>query len=89
MPQDSGKDKDSSIFGGLWRASMVGIHLVIATFVGFFIGHYLDKFFGTKPWLTIVFLILGLVTGFRDLFRMTKAINDTGDKTDNDDEKSL
>ncbi len=87
MPQNNDKDKGDTIFGGLWRASMVGIHLVIATFVGFFIGHYLDKLFGTKPWLTIIFLIFGLVAGFRDLFRMAKATNDT--ETKSNDEQNL
>lgn len=70
MPEK--KNNNDSLFGVLWRASMVGIHLVIATFVGFFIGHYLDKLLGTKPWLTIIFLLLGIVAGFRDLFRMAK-----------------
>ncbi len=87
MPQDNDKDTGNSIFGALWRASMVGIHLVVATFVGFFIGHYLDKAFGTKPWLTIVFLIFGLVAGFRNLFMMAKGTN--GTETKNNDEKSL
>ncbi len=59
---------------------MVGIHLVIATFVGFFIGYYLDKFLGTKPWLTIIFLIFGIIAGFRDLFRMAKSTNETNKK---------
>ena len=59
-------------FRHLFRASLVGVQLVVATFVGFFIGHYLDKYLGTGPWLTIIFLALGLFTGFRDLFRMAK-----------------
>lgn len=51
---------------------MVGIHLVVATFVGLAIGHYLDKALGTKPWLTFIFLFLGIFTGFRDMFRIVK-----------------
>jgi ATP synthase protein I len=56
---------------------MVGIQLVVATFLGFFIGHFLDKFLGTKPWLTIIFLILGIAAGFRDLFRIARESNDS------------
>lgn len=52
---------------------MVGIHLVISTFVGLAIGYMIDKFFGTGPWFTFIFLFLGIVAGFRDLFQMTKA----------------
>lgn len=51
---------------------MIGIHLVVATFVGLFIGHFLDKTFGTSPWLTYIFLFLGIFTGFRDMFTTLK-----------------
>lgn len=66
------------------RASTVGIHLVVATFVGFAFGHFLDKFFGTKPWLTFIFLGLGIFTGFRDMFRIIK--NDVLDPAQSDTE---
>jgi len=37
--------------------------LPAATVIGYAIGYYLDKHFGTT-WLQIVFLILGAVAGF-------------------------
>lgn len=73
--KNNNKENDRSLYRVLWRASMVGINLVAATFVGLAIGYYLDKWLGTKPWLTIIFLILGIVTGFRDLFRMAKGVS--------------
>ena len=63
---------EESIIKQLMRASTVGIHLVVSTFVGLAIGYFLDRLFGTSPWLTVIFLFLGIVTGFRDLFRMVK-----------------
>lgn len=63
-------------------ASMVGIHLVVSTMVGLAIGYGLDsamdKWFGlhTRPWLTIIFLILGIVAGFRELYRMATRASD-------------
>lgn len=65
-----------SLFKGLLKASTVGLNLVISTFVGLAIGYVLDKFFGTKPWLTIIFLLLGIISGFRDLLRMAKKEED-------------
>lgn len=56
----------------LIEASSVGIHLVIATFVGLAIGYGLDKLFGTSPYLTIIFLIIGIIAGFRELIRIAK-----------------
>ncbi|KKL14253.1 hypothetical protein LCGC14_2517550 [marine sediment metagenome] len=64
----------------LLSASTLGIHLVAATFVGLAVGYFLDGFFGTKPWLTMIFLFLGIGTGFRDIFRMIKRQNDQEQK---------
>lgn len=63
---------EDSVFRHLFRASTLGIHLVVATFVGLGIGYFLDKLLGTKPWLTLIFLFLGIFTGFRDIFRIVK-----------------
>lgn len=48
---------------------MMGIHLVSGVIVGMAMGYYLDKFFDTKPWLTLLFLIFGIVAGYRNMFR--------------------
>lgn len=50
----------------------VGINLVVATFIGLFIGLYLDKLFDTSPWLMIIFLIFGIAAGFKNLFDQVK-----------------
>ncbi len=50
----------------------VGLNLVLSTFIGLAIGYWLDKVLGTSPWLTIIFLVLGIIAGFRELFRMAK-----------------
>jgi ATP synthase protein I len=56
----------------LLEASSVGIHLVVSTFAGLAIGYGLDKLFGTSPYLTIIFLIIGIIAGFRELIRIAK-----------------
>ena len=63
---------EDSAFRHLLKASTLGIHLVVATFVGLAIGHFLDSFLDTKPWFTFIFLFLGIFTGFRDMFRIVK-----------------
>jgi ATP synthase protein I len=66
------KKEETTVFRQLMRASTIGIQLVVCTFVGLAIGVLLDKLFGTRPWLTIIFLFVGIATGFRDLIRMAK-----------------
>jgi F0F1-type ATP synthase assembly protein I len=48
--------------------SYLAMLLPVSTFVGYVIGHYLDKVFATS-WLTVLFLILGTVGGFIELIR--------------------
>jgi ATP synthase protein I len=54
-------------------ASTLGFTIVIATFIGLALGLWLDRVFNTSPWLTVIFLILGIIAGFRNFYRfMTK-----------------
>ena len=50
-------------------ASSVGLELGIAVIVGLLAGMWLDSHFGTSPWLMLLFLVLGLVAGFRNVIR--------------------
>jgi len=53
------------------NASIVGIQFPVAMAIGYFWGKWMDGWFGTEPWLTAVFSILGVVAGFVNLFRIT------------------
>jgi len=52
--------------------SGVGISLVAATFIGLAMGYYLDKWLGTSPWMTLIFLGFGIVSGFRNVYILTE-----------------
>jgi len=80
-------EKEKSVLRQLFEASTVGLNLVISTIIGGLIGYGLDyameKWFGihTKPWLLFIFAILGIIAGFRDLFRMAfRKENESGKK---------
>lgn len=68
--------QDRPLLRQLIDASSVGLQLVISTFVGFAIGYFLDRFFKTSPWLTIIFLIIGIVAGFLELLRIARKQNE-------------
>jgi ATP synthase protein I len=54
-------------------ASTLGLTIVLATVIGLAVGIWLDRVFDTGPWLTLIFLVLGIVAGFRNFYRyMTK-----------------
>ena len=61
-------------YGSNWlNASIVGIQFPVAMAIGYFWGKWMDGLFGSEPWLTIVFSILGVIAGFVNLFRITMA----------------
>lgn len=52
--------------------------------MGYGLDFAMYKWFGlkTSPWFTIIFLILGIIAGFRELFRIAKKSSDGNDKKD-------
>lgn len=64
--------------------STVGLTMVFATVIGLFIGIKLDEWLGTSPWLTALFLILGIIAGFRNLFIYAKKSQEELDRKDRD-----
>jgi len=63
------------LFVLLGDVSTIGIAMAASVFVGLGMGYSIDnKVFGgrTSPWFTIIFLILGIIAGFRNLVRLAK-----------------
>jgi ATP synthase protein I len=68
---------EKSVLRQVFEASTVGIHLVLCIFAGLAIGYGLDtlsgKFlFKTFPVMTIIFFIMGIIAGFREVMRIAK-----------------
>jgi ATP synthase protein I len=59
-----------------WKAALivasVGIEMAAAILIGYLIGSYLDRLLGTEPWLFYIFLIIGVLAGFKGLWRTAK-----------------
>ena len=53
-------------------ALKLSTELVSAVAVGTIIGFILDKTFGTKPWLILIFFFVGVVAGIINVFRSAK-----------------
>jgi F0F1-type ATP synthase assembly protein I len=47
------------------RISAHGLVLVVVTFLGLYLGMYIDKVTGLAPNFTFLFLIVGIVLGFK------------------------
>jgi ATP synthase protein I len=84
MPEPKQED-DIDKKGEVWRflgvASTVGINMVVSTFVGFALGYWvLDRYFNSYPWFTLALTALGIIAGFRYLFRIAKRASEESDE---------
>ena len=67
-PIDPAARSSRRLYDGL-SASSAGLELGIAVAIGALFGRWLDGKLGTAPWMLLVFLIIGLVAGFRGVLR--------------------
>ena len=70
------------------NASIVGIQFPVAMAIGYFWGKWMDEWFGTTPWLTAIFAILGIIAGFVNLFRITAAAARTEEQLERENDDS-
>jgi len=64
----------------VFDAGTIGIQLVVSTFIGLAMGYYLDKWLGTKPWMLLLFLLLGIAAGFKNVYHETKKLQNKDKK---------
>jgi ATP synthase protein I len=69
--QEDGK----KLYRRVVRYSAIGLEMGLCVAIGVAIGYYLDRYFHTGPWLTLIFLILGVAAGFRSLFSLMQGLD--------------
>jgi ATP synthase protein I len=53
-------------------AASIGIAMVVSIFGSLFIGRYLDEKFATGNKLTFLFLVVGIIAGFWNLYKLIR-----------------
>ncbi|PKM47930.1 MAG: hypothetical protein CVV03_00765 [Firmicutes bacterium HGW-Firmicutes-8] len=57
-------------YKGLGLIMSAGFTMAASVLFGYFAGSWLDKYFGTKPWLTLIMFILGTAAGLKSLYNL-------------------
>jgi len=57
------------------RFGAIGLEMGLSVAIGLAMGYSLDRYFQTKPWLTVIFLLLGVAAAFRRLASLAKEID--------------
>ena len=68
--KNSLKNEGSS--SNMGSAFKMSTELVSAVVVGTIIGFILDNWFGTKPWLILIFFFIGVITGIMNVIKSAK-----------------
>ncbi|WP_051272564.1 AtpZ/AtpI family protein [Fundidesulfovibrio putealis] len=63
------KNRNKDTWDGIEKAATMGTNFVAHTVVGLVMGYYCDKWFHTEPWGLIFWLLMGIVAGFRHMYR--------------------
>jgi len=56
------------------RFSYVGIFFGVAVVIGWLAGSWLERRVGGAPWVSLVGVLLGVAAGFKELFRIARAV---------------
>lgn len=66
----------------LGQALRLATEMAAALAVGAVIGWFLDKWLGTRPWLLLLFLVLGMAAGTMNAYRTAMRFSDAADRED-------
>jgi ATP synthase protein I len=51
--------------------------------IGIGIGYYLDKYFTTSPYLTIIFMIFGIIAAMKTIYQLMKKLEKENERNKN------
>jgi len=54
--------------------SSLGLEMGLCVAIGIGIGYFLDRFFHTSPYLTIIFMIFGIIAAMKTIYQLLKKI---------------
>jgi ATP synthase protein I len=67
------KDK-KEVVRSLIGYSSLGLEMGLSVAIGIGIGYFLDSYFKTSPYLTIIFMLFGVVAAFKTIFTLLRKI---------------
>lgn len=60
--------------------TMIPFYLAGGVGVGFWLGGWCDKKFGTEPYIRVILMLLGALTGMRESWRIIRQISESENK---------
>ena len=77
------RDSNKDIYKTLLNYSALGLEMGFSVIIGLAAGFYADKYLGTYPYLTLVFMLFGMAAAFKAVYRAYKRLKKEDDEGDN------
>jgi len=76
-------ENKKGIVRSLISYSSLGLEMGLSVAIGIAIGYFLDTYFRTYPYLTILFMLFGIAAAFKTIFVLLRKMEreNEGDKT--------
>jgi len=71
------KEDTKKLFKQLWYYSSLSFSIALSIVIGLAIGVWLDKRYDTSPVWTLIFLVLGVIAGFRNIYLAMQKARDS------------
>ena len=71
MSQDNNKHR-TELLGALSSISQIGITIIVCVAAGIFIGRALDSKLSSSPWMTLIFIFIGVGAAFKSIIDYAK-----------------
>jgi ATP synthase protein I len=72
--KSSTRDEEPTPVFKTYSVASVGLEMGLAVAIGALMGVWLDKTFGTRPWLLLLFLAFGIAAGFKGMLRAAREV---------------
>ncbi|HOV90555.1 MAG TPA: AtpZ/AtpI family protein [Syntrophorhabdaceae bacterium] len=77
------KDSKKDTIKSLIDYSSLGLEMGLSVAIGIAIGYFLDKFFKTYPYLTIIFMFFGIGAAFKTIIVLIKKMQKEDERHNN------
>jgi ATP synthase protein I len=63
--------------------SSLGLEMGLSVAIGIGMGYFLDSYFKTSPYLTIIFMLFGIVAAFKTIYVLLKKVKKEDERNHN------
>jgi len=82
MVKSLSEDK-REVIKSLISYSSLGLEMGLCVAIGIAIGYFLDRYFLTSPYLTIIFMIFGVIAAMKTIYQLMKKLEKENERDKN------